>query len=224
MNMPHVMSPGGLAKLEELSNMAATVANSAFASLGGAGVAVGGVYPAGAAHADFDGDGDIDVALVVAGQVVLMRNDGRGGFSAVSGAFADGEGVVTQLAWADFNGDGAIDLAVSRANTSASIPPANQLFRNRNDGTFADVSSLISGGRARNSRAVAWGDFDADGDLDLAIGNEDDDQIFRNDGATFTELCASPCDLDPHMPSLAHLLARARSSRAGLPSAARRVA
>ena len=93
----------------------------------------------GVCAADFDGDGKQDLALAQnffgvesetsrydAGRGLLLRGDGQGGFTPVSGAVS---GIVVYgeqrgLAAADFDGDGRVDLAL--AQNSA----ATRLFRN----------------------------------------------------------------------------------------------
>jgi len=64
----------------------------------------------------------------------------------------------------DYDRDGWVDLVVTRADA----PPI--LFRNRGDGTFADVTATagdIGTAVPTGSNGVVWGDVDDDGDLDL---------------------------------------------------------
>ncbi len=94
----------------------------------------------GSAIADFDGDGNEDVFLAQnffptmiglprydAGRSLLLRGDGRGGLTPVSGqqsglhVYGDQRGA----AYADFNGDGKLDIAVSQNGA------ATRLFVNR---------------------------------------------------------------------------------------------
>lgn len=116
-----------------------------------------------AAWADYDGDGDLD--LVVGGDgsrsVAVFRND--------SGAFVQVATLsltfdAASLAWADYDGDGDVDLAVSG---SSDITPAQSTSLFRNDGgTLVDSGVRLDG----ICGPMAWGDYDNDGHLDLAIG------------------------------------------------------
>jgi hypothetical protein len=65
--------------------------------------------------------------------------------------------------WGDFDDDGDPDLLVG----SEEFPRPTKLFRN-DGGTFSDASSVFSPPLPVVSGAD-WGDFDVDGDLDLAV-------------------------------------------------------
>ena len=115
----------------------------------------------------------------------LFRNEGDGTFTDVSeaaglnAAFGSGLGVIA----ADFDDDGWPDIYV------ANDLRANQLWLNRGDGTFEDIS-LMSGtavnadGRAEASMGVTVGDFDQDGDEDLFMTHLDDETntLYLNQG------------------------------------------
>jgi hypothetical protein len=94
-------------------------------------------------------------------------------------------------AWADFDGDGDLDLFVGFA---AEKP--NRLYRN-DRGTFVDVAANVGVADLADTRAAAWGDFDADGDIDLYVGftrrAETRNKLYRNDGGGthFTDVAAS---------------------------------
>jgi len=90
-------------------------------------------------------------------------------------------------AWGDFDGDGFDDLFVASNGGPLGAPEAerarSRLYRNRGDGTFVEHAGLpeirILG------MGAAWGDHDADGDLDLAVTGYDALLLLRNDGGTF---------------------------------------
>ena len=84
----------------------------------------------------------------------------------------------------DFDNDGWQDIYV--ANDSS----PNYLYRNKRDGTFADVSfesgtSYSGSGEEQGSMGVAFGDYDNDGNLDIFTTNFENEQntLYRNLGA-----------------------------------------
>ena len=71
-------------------------------------------------------------------------------------------------AWGDYDNDGDLDLAVVFLNGPL------RLYENRGRDGFVDVGAsvnLIT--NPGNARAVAWGDYDNDGDLDMYIAYAD---------------------------------------------------
>jgi hypothetical protein len=132
------------------------------------------------AWGDFDNDGDLDLAagngiVGVAQQNYLYVNDGAGGFTARP---EFGLGQTDSVAWGDFDNDGDLDLAVG--NGGFSIAEQNALYVNNGDGTFTARNEFGVGDTA----SVSWGDFDTDGDLDLAVGNWNGDHslLYVNKG------------------------------------------
>jgi len=94
-------------------------------------------------------------------------------------------------AWADVDGDGDLDLFVGFRQD---VP--NRLYRNER-GTFADVAPAMGVADVSDTRAAAWGDFDADGDPDLFVGftrkSNVPARLYRNDGPgrPFTDVAAA---------------------------------
>jgi hypothetical protein len=91
------------------------------------------------------------------------------------------------VSWADFDGDGDLDLFVTNGydvSAEEAVPQKNRLYRNAGDGTFSVVSE---GPLARDdgfSSGSTWGDFDNDGDLDVFVSNQRDQEnfLYRNQG------------------------------------------
>ncbi len=97
-------------------------------------------------------------------------------------------------AWADFDNDGDLDLYVGFRPGKP-----NRLYRN-DGGQFTDVADKMGVADSAHTRAIAWGDYDADGRLDLYVGyaagaREDyakiASSIYRNDGDHFTNVTKS---------------------------------
>jgi len=65
--------------------------------------------------------------------------------------------------WVDYNNDGFMDLLVTGTKVKVT------LFQNNGDGTFDDVTAKSGLKSLKNSRGVAWGDYNNDGYLDLFI-------------------------------------------------------
>ena len=149
------------------------------------------IMGSGAGLFDYDNDGDLDLYFVQAGTLStsgegesggasgqipmdrLYRNDSVAGdageaklrfvdVTEESGIRATGYGV--GVAAGDYDADGFVDLYLTNFG-------ANQLWRNRGDGTFQDVTEKAGAGDARWSAPATFFDYDNDGYLDLFIGN-----------------------------------------------------
>lgn len=130
---------------------------------------------------------------VVAAIVVAAAPRGQGAlprFDAVQPDLFAASGAQPN-AWADIDGDGDLDLFVGFA---AGKP--NRLYRN-DRGTFVDVAASVGIADLTDTRAAAWGDFDADGHIDLYVGftrrSETRNRLYRNDGngTHFTDVAAA---------------------------------
>ncbi len=99
---------------------------------------------------------------------------------------------LTMVSWStlplDFDADGHLDLFLSHAYDYGAFVLADEggtrpvLFRNQGNGTFLDVSKTLGLPDQHIGRALAAADVDADGDLDLLIGGENDLPLWlRND-------------------------------------------
>lgn len=164
------------------------------ANAGGAG------YSMAVAAADYNNDGFPDLFIAGVNRNQLLRNRGDGTFEDVTAA-AGLSGVDPKLGkmwaisagWFDADNDGWLDLFVSNyvdwkpkeekqcgsETTKFYCHPDNytgrphQLFRNRRDGTFADISASSGiAGNTGKGMGVAFGDFNRDGKTDIFVAND----------------------------------------------------
>jgi hypothetical protein len=116
----------------------------------------------------------------------LYRNMGKDGFSDVSWpaklAKATYEPVGWGTAFLDFDNDGWLDLFVANGHVYPQmdqIPGTSRyaepmlLFRNKRDGTFEDVSSVLAAIPDASRRGAAFGDLNNDGNIDIVVSNMD---------------------------------------------------
>ena len=170
-------------------------------------------YAMGAAAADYDNDGHVDLFVAGVRQNQLLRNRGDGRFEDVTrqAGITSGEWAVAG-GWFDYDNDGRLDLLVVHyvqwspetnrfcgdevrriqiycdPRVFQGLP--NRLYRNRGDGTFEDVSAragLLA--YAGKGMSVAFADFNHDGRLDIFVTNDTvPNFLFRNNGdGTFAE-------------------------------------
>ncbi len=150
-----------------------------FAQAAGSPFASGGNAPRGIESADFDGDGDADIAVnnQFPNNTAIFLNNGVGGFAAAAGSpIAVGNGPFG-LVKGFFNGDANVDLAVvNSSSNNLSILLGN------GDSTFVvSTSPTINS----NPLAAAVADIDNDGDQDIVIDSNGTDNlsVLLNNGA-----------------------------------------
>jgi len=122
---------------------------------------------------DYDRDGDLDLAITgriteAYGITKIYQNDGKGNFSDSGIEIIDV--YISALAWGDYNNDGDLDLALVGFRMGTGYTA--KIYENKGDGSFED--SGITDLTPVASGSVAWGDYDNDGDLDLALCGEVD--------------------------------------------------
>lgn len=132
----------------------------------------------GGAFADYDNDGDLDLA-VTGRPGRLFRNQGHGQFEDVAektGIFSLGR-TDNGVAWGDFNNDGRLDLFVTHSSSMT-----HRLLLGAEEGNFTDVSSEAGIARPGNGGPVLLADFDRNGFLDVLIPGAEPVQLFLNHG------------------------------------------
>jgi hypothetical protein len=148
---------------------------------------------AGAAWADLDNDGWLDLAVgSFPGSVFIYHNLGNGQFERLTAAqFPVPQNLITfTTAWGDYDNDGFIDLFVPTATSS--FGGANDLlYHNNGDGSFTRISDSIVAQDNLAGQSAIWGDYNNDGKLDLfateVSGNRN--LLYRNDGnGNFTKI------------------------------------
>ena len=161
-------------------------------------------YGMGVAAGDFDNDGWVDLYLTKLGPDQMFRNNGDGTFSDVSRQTG-----TSQPRWSlsasfvDFDRDGWLDLYVSNyidhnvdedldcftpigerdyCGPQRYLPVPDRLYRNRRDGTFADVTAEAQvASEYGPALGVVAADFDADGWVDIYVANDgQENQLWFN--------------------------------------------
>jgi hypothetical protein len=149
---------------------------------------------------DFNGDGNLDlaVAYVYSGlsNVGIFFGNGDGSFD-FSSDVGDAELKSSSLAIGDFNNDGIIDIASvgtgGFTGGGVDIGPVS-IFLGNGDGTFTLVASQPSVTTV-NPVSLTTGDFNNDGNLDLAIADAGSTALTILDGngdGTFTQVGGEP--------------------------------
>ena len=161
----------------------------------------------GAAFADYNNDGHIDLYVVnnpgpldvevtkASPGNVLYRNSGDGTFTDVTEEAGVGDrGYGMGCVFGDYDNDGDLDLYVTNYGS-------NVLYRNNGDGTFSDVTEEAGVGDTRWGTGAAFGDYDNDGDLDLYIPNyidHDLDKLAEDQKVSMQYGQSVPRILNPH--------------------------
>jgi hypothetical protein len=162
-------------------------------------------YWMGCAAGDYDNDGRVDLFVTGFGRCALYRNEG-GRFRDVTAAMGvQDTGWSTSAGFADVDSDGWLDLYVARyvrfdprrdvrfcdqagvrtaCGPTTYDPGRGRLLRNEGGRRFHDVTRSAGLSPAQgNALGVAFGDYDSDGRVDLAVANDQlPGDLFRNSG------------------------------------------
>lgn len=130
-------------------------------------ITLSGVFKVGIA--DFNGDGKADL-FVTSFQVTVLLGNGDGTFVPQTPISITGGGYAA--AAGDFNGDGITDLAVLNNTGSSFADSSVTVLIGRGNGTFRQMTQAPAVGI--EPLAVATGDFNGDGILDLVVTNQNE--------------------------------------------------
>jgi hypothetical protein len=152
-------------------------------------------YGMGAAAADYDNDGDLDLFVTSLGPDTMFRNNGDGTFTDVTASAGVSDPYwSTSAAFLDYDRDGDLDLFVANyvdfaiadnkvchdalgtrdyCTPRAYRPVPDRLYRNEGNGRFTNVSEAAGISKADGAGlGVAVGDYNNDSWLDLYIAND----------------------------------------------------
>jgi hypothetical protein len=92
----------------------------------------------------------------------------------------------------DYDNDGWLDVYFVQGGDlepGQRALPGNQLFRNRGDGTFQDVTQRAGVGDTHYGMGCACADYDGDGDVDIYVTNVGRNVLYQNQGdGTFRDV------------------------------------
>ena len=148
---------------------------------------------------DYDNDGDFDLFVTnFANDYSTMYTNQGKYFDDITPATGLWKTTFATLGWGtsffDYDHDGDLDLFIANGHIYPQLDAVeghaehyrqpNQLFRN-DGGRFEEVTEQAGPGLAlvQSSRGAAFGDYDNDGDIDIAVFNIDDKpNLLRNNG------------------------------------------
>ncbi|MGE5812256.1 MAG: FG-GAP-like repeat-containing protein, partial [Ignavibacteria bacterium] len=156
--------------------------------------AIIGLEHSSASWGDYDNDGDLDILVAghsSSGSITnIYKNVGNDSFTAISANIAAVNWGGAE--WGDFDNDSDLDLAIIGQNSYGYNDPILKVYRNNGNGNFTDINTNLTD---LAYSFITWGDYDSDGDLDLAVTGDNNSIsysiIYRNDGGNiFTNINA----------------------------------
>ncbi len=125
--------------------------------------------------ADFDQDGDLDLAIGVFPNTLRVLRNGITGagpltmtnpFTRVTALDIDTklQYVPYDLAWGDYNGDGFLDLAAAYP-----LQRLVRVYQNQNNTTLTRIAATIRTIQFFTPLSLDWGDFNGDGQLEVVV-------------------------------------------------------
>ncbi|MEO0900245.1 MAG: FG-GAP-like repeat-containing protein [Bacteroidota bacterium] len=138
-----------------------------------------------ASFADFNNDGQLDIAI--AGQAAtgpifrLYRHENLPNNNFLADTVLPGL-INPYISWGDYDADGDLDLAY--CGTTQTGQSSTKLYNNLGNGNFASINTVVEDVR---DGSIEWGDYDNDGDMDVLISGIDNvgdrlTSIYKNNG------------------------------------------
>ncbi len=154
----------------------------------------------GALFFDYDHDGDLDLFATMAGPNLLLRNNSDDTFLDLSepSGLSGIEYNSSDAGFGDFDEDGDIDLMVVNSDAG------NSLYSNQREGLFRDITDQAGLDGEDKSSAIAIGDYNNDGFLDLFVASleEGKSRLYKNLGDGSFEMDRSSEEVEKAMKSI----------------------
>jgi hypothetical protein len=126
--------------------------------------------PQGVVLADYDGDGILDLAFVSGFSIQTLLGNGDGTFR-IGPSTSCTQVPLNVVATGDFNKDGKADLVVTLYDLFSTGFDFVDVFPGNGDGSFGNPQMVVgSGSPYVGAITAAVGDFNGDGNLDIATG------------------------------------------------------
>lgn len=143
---------------------------------------------------DYDNDGDLDVFVTNSGNQnnFLYRNEGDFNFTKITNdPIVSEPGYNAVSGWGDYDNDGDLDMFITQAYVGPSFTQkaVNKLYKNllmeSGSASFQKITAGEIVSDSGYSYGFAWGDYDNDGDLDVAVANTFDENqknaLYKNE-------------------------------------------
>ncbi|MGD1921832.1 MAG: FG-GAP-like repeat-containing protein [Pleurocapsa sp.] len=147
-----------------------------------------------AAWADYDNDGDLDLAVIGKdSQDITIAGIYQNNFGILNNFIAlnlEGSEYISEdnpnsIAWGDYDNDGYLDLLVTATatDTATDTNSYHQIYQNNQDDSFSDIKAEQIGTTSPNGKST-WADFNNDGQLDVILSGEQH-ATFENQNGQF---------------------------------------